>query len=177
MEVKGYLLRCLRKLKTGVALVPKLIVVDAGPNNADIKSELDRWLENHPALREVKVVLPPRRTWLGHACLQAAACLKKVFWSNEWRRDQAEGWAQKFFPASQQEAARRVAQMLTAHFGARLETLTPATELKDLMANNLEPVKFVLELEREFELEISDTEGESLATVGDVVSCVHVRKP
>ncbi|HTD66379.1 MAG TPA: hypothetical protein VK846_07610, partial [Candidatus Limnocylindria bacterium] len=38
MEVKGYLLRCMRRLKTGVALVPRLIVVDAGANNADIKA-------------------------------------------------------------------------------------------------------------------------------------------
>ena len=66
MEVKQYLLRCLRKMKSKSETLPlpELILVDAGPNNADIKNELERWLEAHPRLRRVQVVFPPARSWL-----------------------------------------------------------------------------------------------------------------
>jgi len=174
MEVKGYLLRCMRRLKTGVALVPRLIVVDAGANNADIKAELDRWMEEHPSLRGVKVVLPPRPSLLGRWCLTALIRFRKIFRNKEWQRDQAEDWAQRNFPASQQDVAVRVARTLNSHFRGSITKIKPETRLKeDLMANDLEPVKFVLELEQEFQLEISDADGEALATVGDVISYVH----
>ena len=62
MEVKQYLLRCVHKM-TSVP-VPELIMVDAGPNNADIKTELERWLDAHPRLRRVQVVFPPAPSWL-----------------------------------------------------------------------------------------------------------------
>jgi len=64
MEVKQYLLRCVRKMKSETCPVPELIMVDAGPNNADIKSELERWLDFHPRLRRVQVVFPPAPSWL-----------------------------------------------------------------------------------------------------------------
>ncbi len=64
MEVKQYLLRCVRKIKPEACPVPTLIMVDAGANNADIKSELERWLDKHPRLRRVRVVFPPAPSWL-----------------------------------------------------------------------------------------------------------------
>ena len=64
MEVKRYLLGCVRKLKIERLPMPSMVVVDAGANNADIKCELDRWLESHPRLRRVQVVLRPRLSWI-----------------------------------------------------------------------------------------------------------------
>ena len=64
MEVKQYLLRCVRKVASEPMPVPELIMVDAGENNADIKTELERWLDAHPRLRRVQVVFPPAPSWL-----------------------------------------------------------------------------------------------------------------
>ena len=59
MEVKRYLLNCVRKMKPELFPMPTLIVVDAGERNADIKSELERWINKLPRLRRVRVVCSP----------------------------------------------------------------------------------------------------------------------
>lgn len=64
MEVKQHLLRCVRRIKPELFPVPTVIMVDAGANNADIKSELERWLDRHPRLRRVRVILPPAQSWV-----------------------------------------------------------------------------------------------------------------
>jgi hypothetical protein len=64
MEVKQHLLRCLRNNRPALLAMPDFIVVDAGPSNSDIKSELERWLEKHPRLGRIKVVFPPPRPWV-----------------------------------------------------------------------------------------------------------------
>ena len=64
MEVKQHLLRCLHALKPERPAVPSLIMLDAGAMNADIKTELERWLERHPRLRRVRVVCSPASSWL-----------------------------------------------------------------------------------------------------------------
>ena len=64
MEVKQHLLRCLRNMKPHSAATPDFILLDAGANNHDIKSELELWLEKHPRLRRIKVQLPPPRPWV-----------------------------------------------------------------------------------------------------------------
>ena len=60
-EVKGHLLRC---LKRGVPELPHSVMLDAGPNSHDFKSELNRWLERHPKLRRVRVVVPAELSWM-----------------------------------------------------------------------------------------------------------------
>ena len=64
MEVKQHLLRCLRPVRPERLPVPSMIVVDAGTNNADIKSELEYWIERHPRLLCVRVVCSPASWWL-----------------------------------------------------------------------------------------------------------------
>jgi hypothetical protein len=64
MEVKQHLLRCVRPVRPERLPVPSMIVVDAGTNNADIKSELERWIERHPRLRCVRVVCSSTSPWL-----------------------------------------------------------------------------------------------------------------
>jgi hypothetical protein len=79
MEVKRHLLRCLRNMQPAVSATPDIILIDAGPNNADIKSELDRWIEKHHRLRRIKVMLPQPRPWVVRSWARAARFLKRSF--------------------------------------------------------------------------------------------------
>ena len=63
MEVKRYLLRCLRNMNPILFPTPDVILVDAGHNNADYKSELERWMEAHPRLQRIKIVFPQKYSW------------------------------------------------------------------------------------------------------------------
>ena len=67
MEVKRHLLRCVRNMKPHASNTPDIILVDAGANNHDIKSELERWMERHPRLQRIKVVFPSPRPWVVRA--------------------------------------------------------------------------------------------------------------
>ena len=67
MEVKRYLLRCLRNLNSHSCPTPDVILVDAGRDNVDIKTELERWMEKHPRLQRIKVIFPPPRPWVVRA--------------------------------------------------------------------------------------------------------------
>jgi hypothetical protein len=81
MEVKQYLLRCLRNMRPAVSPTPDYILVDAADNNRDIKSELELWMEKHPRLRKIKIIFPPPRPWvvrlwerLGRIVTRCVAC-------------------------------------------------------------------------------------------------------
>ncbi len=79
MEVKQYLLRCVRNMRPVASPTPDYIVVDAAHNNRDIKSELELWMEKHPRLRRIKIIFPPPRPWVVRLWEQlnqfAARCL------------------------------------------------------------------------------------------------------
>jgi hypothetical protein len=64
MEVKHYLLRCLRNINPILFPTPDFILIDAGRSNRDIKSELERWMEAHPRLQRVKIVFPRKWSWM-----------------------------------------------------------------------------------------------------------------
>ena len=64
MEVKQYLLRCVRNMRPAASPTPDYIVVDAAHNNCDIKSELELWMEKHPRLRRIRIIFPPPRPWV-----------------------------------------------------------------------------------------------------------------
>jgi hypothetical protein len=57
MEVKAHLLRCISRMEAGLFALPGFVLVDAGGQDQDIKCELNRWLNEHPALRGVQVLL------------------------------------------------------------------------------------------------------------------------
>lgn len=63
MEAKQYLLRCVRGMNRGRCSTPDFVLVDAGSDNDSIRSELERWLEEHPRLGRVRVKHPARRPW------------------------------------------------------------------------------------------------------------------
>lgn len=64
MEAKQHLLRCLRHMNPAHFRTPDVILVDAGADNVDIKSELERWIESHPRLGRVKIIFPAKLSWL-----------------------------------------------------------------------------------------------------------------
>jgi hypothetical protein len=64
MEAKQYLSRCLRHMNPMHFRTPDLILIDAGADNADIKSELERWIDSHPRLGSVRIIFPAKVPWI-----------------------------------------------------------------------------------------------------------------
>jgi hypothetical protein len=79
MEVKRHLLRCLRNMQPAASATPDIILIDAGLRNADIKTELERWIEKHHRLRRIKVMLPRPRPWVVRLWARAARFIKRGF--------------------------------------------------------------------------------------------------
>ena len=69
----------------------------------------------------------------------------------------------------------RVTKVIVDRLGVdESEIKMEASFRDDLGADSLDVVELVMELEDEFEMEISDDEAEKIATVGDAVS--HIEK-
>lgn len=57
--------------------------------------------------------------------------------------------------------------------GAKVESVTPDRELASLGLDSLDLLELAVALEDEFSIEISNSEVESLRTVGDVIALVE----
>jgi hypothetical protein len=64
MEVKHFLSRCLRRMNAASLQTPDVIVIDAGRRSFELKSELERWMEQHPQLHRVRIRVPGQPGWL-----------------------------------------------------------------------------------------------------------------
>ena len=53
------------------------------------------------------------------------------------------------------------------------EVTTEASFTNDLGADSLDTVELIMELEKEFDIQIPDDEAEGIATVGDAISFVE----
>lgn len=53
------------------------------------------------------------------------------------------------------------------------EATSEASFTNDLGADSLDTVELIMELEKEFDIQIPDDEAESIATVGDAISFVE----
>jgi acyl carrier protein len=53
------------------------------------------------------------------------------------------------------------------------EVTSDASFTNDLGADSLDTVELIMELEKEFDIQIPDDEAESIATVGDAISFVE----
>ncbi|HJN63858.1 MAG: acyl carrier protein [Flavobacteriales bacterium] len=53
------------------------------------------------------------------------------------------------------------------------EVTSEASFTNDLGADSLDTVELIMELEKEFDIQIPDDEAESIATVGDAISFVE----
>lgn len=68
----------------------------------------------------------------------------------------------------------RVQKIIVERLGVDAEEVTPEASFKDdLGADSLDVVELVMELEDEFNLEISDEDAEKVTTVGEVVKYIE----
>ncbi|MBB5172111.1 acyl carrier protein [Texcoconibacillus texcoconensis] len=68
----------------------------------------------------------------------------------------------------------RIAKIVTDRLGVDEADIKPeATFKEDLGADSLDVVELVMELEDEFDMEISDEDAEKIATVGDVIQYIE----
>ncbi|MFX3624624.1 MAG: acyl carrier protein [Ectobacillus sp.] len=72
------------------------------------------------------------------------------------------------------DVLERVTKIIVDRLGVEETEVTPSASFKeDLGADSLDVVELVMQLEDEFEMEISDEDAEKIATVGDAVSYIE----
>lgn len=73
-----------------------------------------------------------------------------------------------------EDVINRVKKIVADRLSVDEEKVKPEASFKeDLEADSLDVVELVMELEDEFDLEISDEEAEKIATVGDVIDYIN----
>jgi acyl carrier protein len=71
----------------------------------------------------------------------------------------------------------RVKRIIVDRLGVDESEVTPEASFKDdLGADSLDIVELVMELEDEFDLEISDEDAEKITTVGEVIAYIESHK-
>jgi len=72
------------------------------------------------------------------------------------------------------DVLERVTKIIVDRLGVDETEVIPSANFKeDLGADSLDVVELVMQLEDEFEMEISDEDAEKIATVGDAVSYIE----
>ena len=72
------------------------------------------------------------------------------------------------------EIANRVKAIITDKLGVEESQVTPeASFTNDLGADSLDTVELIMELEKEFDLQIPDEEAEKIVTVGDAIAFIE----
>ncbi|NWK68502.1 acyl carrier protein [Bacillus paramycoides] len=72
------------------------------------------------------------------------------------------------------DVLERVTKIIVDRLGVEeTEVVTAASFKEDLGADSLDVVELVMQLEDEFEMEISDEDAEKIATVGDAVTYIE----
>ena len=75
------------------------------------------------------------------------------------------------------EIANRVKSIITDKLGVEESQVTPeASFTNDLGADSLDTVELIMELEKEFDLQIPDEEAEKIVTVGDAIAFIENAK-
>ena len=70
--------------------------------------------------------------------------------------------------------ADKVKEIIVNHLGVNADEVTPeASFMEDLGADSLDTVELVMELEKEFNTEISDEDASSLSTVGEAIKYIE----
>ncbi|MBN2908267.1 acyl carrier protein [Polycladomyces sp. WAk] len=75
------------------------------------------------------------------------------------------------------DTLERVKRIIVDKLNVDPSEVTPEASIKeDLGADSLDVMDLVLELEDEFEMEISDEEAEKISTVGDIIAYIESHK-
>lgn len=77
-----------------------------------------------------------------------------------------------------QEILPRVLTAVAEHFTLEPAELSTSTRFaEDLLADSLDTFELIMELEDEFEITITDEDGDKLKTIGDVVAFIADKVP
>jgi len=69
---------------------------------------------------------------------------------------------------------QKITEIIVKKLGVEESQVTDAANFtKDLGADSLDTVELIMELEKEFDLQIEDSDAEKIQTVGDVVSYLN----
>ncbi|WP_270181839.1 acyl carrier protein [Alkalihalobacillus sp. CinArs1] len=72
------------------------------------------------------------------------------------------------------DTLERVTKIIVDRLGVEASEVKPEASFKDdLGADSLDVVELVMELEDEFDMEISDEDAEKIVTVGDVIDYIN----
>lgn len=75
------------------------------------------------------------------------------------------------------DVLERVTKIIIDRLGVEQSKITLEASFKDdLGADSLDVVELVMELEDEFDMEISDDDAEKITTVGDAVNYINSKK-
>jgi acyl carrier protein len=75
------------------------------------------------------------------------------------------------------DVLERVTKIIVDRLGVDESQVKPEASFKDdLGADSLDVVELVMELEDEFDMEISDDDAEKITTVGDAVNYINSKK-
>lgn len=75
------------------------------------------------------------------------------------------------------EIASRVKAIIVDKLGVEESEVTEAASFtNDLGADSLDTVELIMEFEKEFNIQIPDTQAEKIATVGDAISYIEQAK-
>ena len=76
-----------------------------------------------------------------------------------------------------EEIASKVRAIIVDKLGVDEKDVTPeASFANDLGADSLDTVALIMELEKEFDIQIPDEAAESIATVGDAINFIESHK-
>lgn len=75
------------------------------------------------------------------------------------------------------EIAEKVVAIIVDKMGVDESVVTPeATFTQDLGADSLDTVELIMELERQFDIQIPEDKAEGIKTVGDAISYIEAAK-
>ncbi|MHC5252967.1 acyl carrier protein [Listeria kieliensis] len=78
---------------------------------------------------------------------------------------------------TEQEVLEKVTEIVVDRLGVEASKVTLEASFKDdLGADSLDVVELVMELEDQFDMEISDDDAEKLSTVGDAVKYIEAHQ-
>jgi len=85
-----------------------------------------------------------------------------------------EHLARQYFPKYSFEMTWRILAIVSEQLGVKPEQLRPETQfVRDLNANDLDPVELIMAIEQEFSFKIPRQEAENLLTVSHLIDYVE----
>jgi acyl carrier protein len=103
--------------------------------------------------------------------------LSDIFKPDPKHQKVLENLARQHFPTHGCEITWRVLAIVSEQLGVEPEKLRPETQfVRDLNANDLDPVELIMAIEQEFSFKIPRQEAENLLTVSHLIDYVRQRK-